>query len=462
MQQGAVTMSEYYERYIDNLEQIQKLMQFRPKEGLSAERMITEIRDNARQRHEICLANDRLLENVLFGREPASLKKEEAQELARFADRLFLQEDSLDTGIAHYIHRLLLEYARKTQDLKLYIRELYQAGITLLHVKPIVLHGQVRNPFRDQITAYFEEGASYLDRYDEIEDEETRDFILRCCEKRDEKEYLYVFPQERRQWWEDPEVDSERKAFEKYVLKGILTYHPPTYVHSKMVAWIGEMLCRRMVAAAPEKLAGTMGLTDAESVRREGETLCRQVYEGGLCHDLGKSRILNYIGLYGRKLLDEEFACVKLHTVLGCSLLRVVGAEPLARIALHHHQWADGKGGYPYPCDPCPEEYRMLVDIVSVADSIDAATDNIGRSYASAKTFGQLVEELREGAGTRYRKDVTELFDDEEFYREMERELIPRRQRIYCQVYGLMRQEYGGGRETGNGSSEWTAAFGEG
>ena len=72
------------------------------------------------------------------------------------------------------------------------------------------------------------------------------------------------------------------------------------------------------------------------------------------------------------------------------------------------------------------------------------------------------MEELREGAGTRYRKDVTELFDDEEFYREMERELIPRRQRIYCQVYGLMRQEYGGGRETGNGSSEWTAAFGEG
>ena len=446
-------MRRYYERYIDNLEQIQKLMQFRPERGLTEERMVMEIRDNARQRHEICCENDRLLEKILFKREPGELDGQDIEELSEFADRLFLKEDVLDTGIAHYIHRLLLEHARQMQDRDLYIRELYQAGFTLLHVKPIVLHREVRNPFRDQITAYFEEGASYLDQYDEIEDEQTRNFILRCCEKRDEKEYLYVFPQERRRWWEDEDVNSEREAFEKYVLRGILTYHPPTYVHSRMVAWIGEKLCRRMAETMPGKMAGTMGLTDAEAVRGAEEMLIRCVYEGGLCHDLGKSLVLNYIGLYGRKLLDEEFACVKLHTVLGSALLRDAGYEPLAQIALHHHQWTDQKGGYPYPCDPCPEEYRLLVDIVSVADSMDAATDNIGRSYASAKTFGKLVEELHEGAGTRYREEVVSLFDDGDFCREMEQELILRRQQIYCEIYSMTPQD--GGFDGGYTGDPW-------
>ena len=451
-------MRKYYEKYIDNLEQVQKLLESRPDRGMSSDRMIAEIRDNAGRRHQICCENDRLLAEILFERDPESMNRQEADDLIEFADRLFLKDGSLDTGIAHYIHRLLLAYARQTGDSDLYIRELYQAGVTLLHVKPIVLHGEVRNPFRDQITAYFEEGASYLDQYDEIANEQTRAFVLRCCEKRVEKEYLYVFPKERRRWWEDEDVTSEREAFEKYVLRGILTYHPPTYVHSQMVAWIGEMLCRRMAETMPEKLAGTMGLSDAEAVLREKERLCRCVYEGGLCHDLGKSRVLNYIGLYGRRLLDEEFACVKLHTVLGYSLLKGAGYEHLAQIALHHHQWADLKGGYPYPCDPCPEDCRMLVDIVAVADSIDAATDNIGRSYASAKTFGELAEELREGAGSRYREDVVRLFDDGDFFEEMERKLTPRRQRIYCKVYGMAGNGDFDGEYAGESGEEEEAA----
>ncbi len=434
-------MRIYYEKYIDNLDQIQQLMQSGVSATMPKEAMIMEIRDNARRRHEICLENDNLLERALFQRTPGSLREQDIVELTEFADRLFLMGDGPDTGIAHYIHRLLLEYARQTRNRDLYIRELYHAGFTLLHVKPIVLHGKVRNPFHDQIAAYFEEGASYLEQYDGIESEETRACILRCCEKRDEKEYLYIFPRESDRQREKADISREREALREHLLDVIAEYHPPTYVHSLMVAWLGEKLCKRMVHVSPEKLVGTEDLPDADAVLKAEDMLCRSVYEGGLCHDIGKSRVLNYIGLYGRQLLDEEFACVKLHTVLGSALLKDAGYKRLARIALHHHQWVDQKGGYPYPCDTCPEDIRMLVEIVAVADSIDAATDNIGRSYASAKHFDELVEELRAGAGSRYSADVVHLLDDEDFYKEMERELVSRRQKTYCDVYSRRSQE---------------------
>ena len=37
------------------------------------------------------------------------------------------------------------------------------------------------------------------------------------------------------------------------------------------------------------------------------------------------------------------------------------------------------------------------MDIISVADCLDAGTDNIGRCYAASKTVDMLIEELKKG-----------------------------------------------------------------
>ena len=59
----------------------------------------------------------------------------------------------------------------------------------------------------------------------------------------------------------------------------------------------------------------------------------------------------------------------------------------LALAALYHHCYYNGKGGYPNDVPSCPPEIKGIVDALSVADSLDAATDNIGRCYNLAKPF---------------------------------------------------------------------------
>ncbi len=59
-----------------------------------------------------------------------------------------------------------------------------------------------------------------------------------------------------------------------------------------------------------------------------------------------------------------------------------------------------------------PTINQPLIDILSIADSIDAAVDFLGRSYAKRKTLRDLVDEFQNFKDTRYSKDVIELFDN--------------------------------------------------
>lgn len=235
-------------------------------------------------------------------------------------------------------------------------------------------------------------------------------------------------------------IAPSRFVHDKGVMGSMLGYimaaHEPTYVHSRVVAWLTRRLCRQTVDAAPEALVGLLDTKDAAEVRARGEELCDLAERCGLYHDIGKNMVLDDIAIYSRRLLDEEFACIKQHPYMGCHLLSSFDEmKDAAQAALCHHRFYDDKGGYPLQYPPCEGPIRAIVDMVTVADSMDAATDNVGRSYAQTKTFAQLVEELRAGSGTRYAPQVVSLLDDEEFYAAMERGLAENREQIYYEVY---------------------------
>ncbi len=224
--------------------------------------------------------------------------------------------------------------------------------------------------------------------------------------------------------------------FCKDLLQYVLACHSATYVHSRMVSFLTERLMGQMIDVAPEALVGTMGLGDARAVREQRALLLKRARLCGLYHDLGKSMVLDSIGLYSRRLLDEEFLCIRQHPVFGKWLLDAVGGmEDCAQAALHHHRSYDGKSGYPMDCPPCNPAVRRIVDIITVCDSLDAATDNVGRSYATCKTFWQLVSELQRNSGTRYSPDVVSLFDDPAFCAELREELEQQREQVYVEVY---------------------------
>lgn len=237
--------------------------------------------------------------------------------------------------------------------------------------------------------------------------------------------------------WELSKINtSSDETANRRMLGSILAGHKPTYVHSLMVAELTRALLHRQIETRPETLVGLLGCRSAAEVQARREALCQTAYECGLYHDLGKCAVLMYIDNNARRLLDEEFFCIQSHPRTGAAILNRMGCgRTLAPAALYHHCYYNGKGGYPNDVPSCPPEIKGIVDALSVADSLDAATDNIGRCYNLAKPFRTLLEELRAQSGTRYAPNVVALFEDERFCQQLAENTDAERKRVYLQVY---------------------------
>ena len=232
-------------------------------------------------------------------------------------------------------------------------------------------------------------------------------------------------------------VQSDReKSDNRKILESILSGHKPTYVHSTMVAHLTRALLRRMIETNPAALIGLLGCKTAAEVQARKPELLQTAYDCGLYHDVGKSAVIIYIDTNSRSLLEEEFCCIQSHPVIGYGLLREAGYEEyLAPAALYHHCFYNGRGGYPREVPPCPQNIKGIVDVLTVADSLDAATDNIGRCYNRAKPLRTLVGELQAQSGTRYAPDVVALFRDETFCEVLAQKLDAERKKVYLQAY---------------------------
>ena len=237
--------------------------------------------------------------------------------------------------------------------------------------------------------------------------------------------------------WELITAQSDAKEIDnRKILESILSGHKPTYVHSTMVAHLTRVLLRRMIETNPAALIGLLGCKTAAEVQARKPELLQTAYECGLYHDVGKSAVIMYIDTNSRSLLEEEFCCIQSHPVIGCSLLREAGYEEhLAPAALYHHCFYNGQGGYPRDVPPCPQDIKGIVDVLTVADSLDAATDNIGRCYNRAKPLRTLVGELQAQSGTRYAPDVVALFRDETFCEVLAQKLDAERKKVYLHAY---------------------------
>ena len=55
---------------------------------------------------------------------------------------------------------------------------------------------------------------------------------------------------------------------------------------------------------------------------------------------------------------------------------------------------------------------RIMIDIVTLSDCMQAATEQVGRNYKGEKTFDAVMGEFRRDAGTRYNPDLVKLIDD--------------------------------------------------
>ncbi len=237
---------------------------------------------------------------------------------------------------------------------------------------------------------------------------------------------------------------TKKQGYNRQILDYILACHPPTYIHSHMVAWLCETLFLRIIETDPDSLRGIMGIEYVPAIRDSEREVARAIYRCGLYHDLGKCMIIEHVGNYTRRLTDEEFAVIKLHPILGNKLLLSMGSYEIeASAALNHHRTYDRKGGYPADAGVIPRKAEAIVDILTVADALDAGTDNVGRCYAASKTVDTLIDELKKGSGTRYAPYVVKVFDDPAFCSRIKREIDKKRRKIYAKTYVDMSRDEG-------------------
>ena len=228
--------------------------------------------------------------------------------------------------------------------------------------------------------------------------------------------------------------------FEELVLNILAALHPPTYVHTKMVAQITSCLCGRLIDFAPDLFVGQLGYKTKEEVVENKFEIVEFAYHAALCHDTGKLFIIDTVFVYGRRLLDMEFELIKTHPKMGAKILsHYKSTKRYAPVAEGHHKWYDNSRGYPEEFDTSKTDVKTVIDLIACADCLDAATDRVGRSYQNGKSIDEFIEEIKEGSGTRYAPWLVDLLSLEEVKSDLQYLLKNQRNKNYEDTYLLLK-----------------------
>lgn len=176
-------MQPYQEEYIANLKEISMLTIQKKQRYPTFEDYKATLERNQQQIEQKITQNMELLRQKLF---PVldhifDASKNDLQELQEFAENLLNGKEGLDIGLSYQIHKALLNFARLTKDRCAIIRELYWQGIGYNKYcnKLISLNQLEIRTYNSRMRLCFTEAAAYLKYFDEIEDTETRGYILR-------------------------------------------------------------------------------------------------------------------------------------------------------------------------------------------------------------------------------------------------------------------------------------------
>lgn len=176
-----------------------------------------------------------------------------------------------------------------------------------------------------------------------------------------------------------------------------------TAIHFSMVSRLAVLCYNHFSAARPELFSHVPGFDSKEKA-------LFFVHNAALCHDIGKLYCTNLVNLHFRKITDTEFSELSKHSQEGADFIEQIPLlRPFADIVRGHHKSYDGNSGYPESFDNTKSPYKPIIDLITICDSIDAATDMLGRNYATGKTFNVLLQELIAQAGTRYSPELVSL-----------------------------------------------------
>ena len=176
-------MQPYQEEYLANMQEFIALTEWKRPGGESFAEYEAGLRRNEAMAREKVRQNMVLLRDNLFPLLDRLFEADraEAEELAEFASHLMGGKKTHDEGLFRLIHQALLSLARQKQDRSGTIRELYWLGMGRywLYSTLTCLPEEAAEKYSSQMRLCFTEAAAHLKYYDEVEESETKGYILR-------------------------------------------------------------------------------------------------------------------------------------------------------------------------------------------------------------------------------------------------------------------------------------------
>jgi len=193
----------------------------------------------------------------------------------------------------------------------------------------------------------------------------------------------------------DAVVRQERKRVQKRldhsfidlaetVSRAMASRDPYTAGHEKRVAALARLVGQKM-GLDEDRLTG--------------------LYIGGLLHDIGKISTPESLLSKPGELSEEEWNLLRAHAKQGYKILKETDLPwPVADMAVHHHERLDGSG---YPHGISGDKLSLEVRILSVCDVVEAMSSH--RPYRPAKDMGDVLQEIKDGRGTKYDAAVVDI-----------------------------------------------------
>ena len=168
----------------------------------------------------------------------------------------------------------------------------------------------------------------------------------------------------------------------------------------------------RRVAEYTREIADRCGRTKEEQ---------EELYIMGLLHDVGKIGVPDAVINKPARLTDQEYEEIKLHPIMGASILTEIREMPTLSVgARWHHERYDGTG---YPDGLAGEDIPEAARIIAVADAYDAMTSR--RSYRDILPQERVRSEMVHGRGSQFDPVFADMMiamiDEDRYYHMRER-----------------------------------------
>ena len=136
------------------------------------------------------------------------------------------------------------------------------------------------------------------------------------------------------------------------------------------------------------------------------EEAVRALRIAGALHDVGKLIVPDDILKKPGPLTGEEYDVIKRHPMVGEMLIREAPffEDVIQAVGCHHEQY-DGGG---YPRGLRGEEIPLLGRVIAIADAYSAMC--LDRPYRRALSTDEIIDELRDGTGTRFDPRLVGIF----------------------------------------------------